>query len=319
MAEIPKDKLRDIYRKMVVTRAFDMKLTEIVAGGIPLTHHSALGQEATPITACALLRPDDYMMPYHRGWAWAIGKGMEPKRILAELMGKKTGSMGGHGGAHLADLEHRVMGRSGMQAAHIPIAAGLGLSIRMRKEDQVVVCMFGDGPPNIGEWHEGMNLAAIWHAPVIFLCESNGYAETTRRDHTMLIERISERAAAYGIPGVTIDGNDIFAIYETVRTAVDRARRGEGPTLIEAITYRWLGHHARDTEHYGGYRSKEEVDGWKEKCPIKRAREKLIGMGVLTPAEIEAMEREAKAIAEEAERYAKESPYPTREELLMGV
>ncbi len=206
-----------------------------------------------------------------------------------------------------------------MQAAHIPMAAGIGLSIRMRKADQVVLCLFGDGPPNIGEWHEGVNLAAIWHAPVIFVCESNGYAESTRREQTMLNERISERAAAYRIPGVTIDGNDIFSIYEAVQTAVDRARRGEGPSLIEAITYRWMGHTARETEYYGGYRSKEEVDSWKEKCPVKRAREKLMEMGVLTPAEVEAIEREAKSIADEAERFAKESPYPTREELLTGL
>jgi TPP-dependent pyruvate/acetoin dehydrogenase alpha subunit len=212
----------------------DMKLNEIMAGGTPDPPQRSW--QAAPVTACALLRPDDYMMPYHRGGHGRSGR-MEPKRILAELMGKKTGPMGARGAPGRFDIGSWAEVDAG---GSIPIAAGLGLSIRMRQKDQVVVCMFGEGPPNIGEWHEGVNLAAIWRAPVIFLCESNGYAETTRRDHTMLIERISERAAAYGIPGVTIDGNDVFAIYETVRTAVDRARRGEGPTLVEAITHRWL-------------------------------------------------------------------------------
>jgi len=259
--EIPIAKIQMIYRKMVLTRTFDMKLNELAAAGEPLVHHSGLGQEATPVAACAVLRPDDYVMPYHRGWAWAIGKGMEPKFILSELMGKKTGYMGGRGGAQMADWNLRILGRSGIQGAHIPITAGVGLSIKMQKGDQVVLCFFGDGPPNIGEWHEGMNLSAIWRAPAVFICESNDYAEGTPRMQTMLNERIAERAAAYRMPGVTIDGNDIHAVYEAVGEAVDRARRGGGPTLIEAVTYRWLGHFPRDVEHYGGYRSREEVDG----------------------------------------------------------
>jgi pyruvate dehydrogenase E1 component alpha subunit len=164
-----------------------------------------------------------------------------------------------------------------------------------------------------------MNLAAIWRAPAVFVCESNGYAEGTPREETMLNTRIAERAAAYRMPGVTVDGNDIFAVYGAVREAVERARRGEGPTLIEAVTYRWLGHFPRDVEHYGGYRPKEEVDAWKAKCPIKRAGQRMIEMGVLTPAEIEEVEREVQLIVEEAVAFAKESPYPTREELLAGV
>ncbi len=319
MPEIPGDKLRLIYHRMVLTRAFDMKINDMLNRGLPVVQHSCLGQEATPVAACAVLQPDDYLMPYHRGWAWAIGKGMDPKRMLAELMGKKTGYTGGRGGVHLADWELRVLGRSGIQGAHIPMAAGVGLSVRMRGTDQVVLCLFGDGPPNIGEWHEGMNLAALWRAPVVFVCENNGYAESTRREQTMLNEHISERAAAYRMPGVTIDGNDIFAVYETVQAAVARARRGEGPTLIEALTYRWLGHYGGDVYYYGGYRPKEEVDAWKAKCPIKRAREKLIEMGLLTLAEAEVIEREAQATVDEAERFAEESPYPTREELLSRV
>jgi TPP-dependent pyruvate/acetoin dehydrogenase alpha subunit len=319
MVDIPIPQLRLIYSKMVLTRAFDTKLNDLAAAGEPLVHHSGLGQEATPVTACAALRSDDYVMPYHRGWAWAIGKGMEPKFILSELMGKKTGYMGGRGGAQMADWNLRIMGRSGMQGAHIPITAGVGLSIKMRKGDQVVLCFFGDGPPNIGEWHEGMNLAAIWRAPAVFICESNGYAEGTPRMETMLNERIAERAVAYRMPGVTIDGNDIFAVQGAVQEAVDRARKGEGPTLIEALTYRWLGHFPRDVEHYGGYRPKEEVDVWRAKCPIRRAGQRLMEMGILTPAEIERIEREAQAVIDEAVGFAKESPYPTREELLSGV
>jgi TPP-dependent pyruvate/acetoin dehydrogenase alpha subunit len=317
--EIPIAKLQMIYRKMVLTRTFDTRLNELAAAGEPLVHHSGLGQEATPVAACAVLRQDDYVMPYHRGWAWAIGKGMEPKFILSELMGKKTGYMGGRGGAQMADWNLRILGRSGIQGAHIPITAGVGLSIKMQKGDQAVLCFFGDGPPNIGEWHEGMNLSAIWRAPAVFICESNDYAEGTPRMQTMLNEHIAERAAAYRMPGVTIDGNDIYAVYEAVAEAVARARGGGGPTLIEAVTYRWLGHFPRDVEHYGGYRSKEEVDGWKAKCPIKRAGQKLMETGIIAQAEIEGIEREALAIVDEAVAFAKESPYPTREELLSGV
>lgn len=317
--EMPIPQLQLIYRRMVLTRAFDMRLNEWAAAGEPLVHHSGLGQEATPVAACALLRPDDYVMPYHRGWAWAIGKGMEPRFILAELIGKKTGYMGGRGGAQMADWDLRVLGRSGIQGAHIPITAGVGLSIKMRGGDQVVLCFFGDGPPNIGEWHEGMNLAAIWRAPAVFICESNEYAEGTPRMQTMLNERIAERAAAYRMPGVTIDGNDIQAVYEAVGTAVDRARRGEGPTLIEALTYRWLGHFPRDVAHYGGYRPKAEVDGWKAKCPIQRAAQRLTAAGILTPTDLLDIERDAQAVVDAAVAFAKESPYPTREELLSGV
>ena len=318
MVEIPSDKLRLIYTRMVLTRSFDQKINNMIKRGLPIVHHSGLGQEATPVTACAALRSDDYLMPYHRGWAWAIGKGMDPRLILAELMGKRTGYTKGQGGAHLADWDLRVLGRSGIQGAHIPIAAGIGLSIRMRKEDQVVLCLFGDGPPNIGEWHEGVNLAAIWRAPVLFVCESNGYAESTHREQTMLNERIAERATAYRIPGITIDGNDIISIYDAVQKAINRARQGEGPTLIEAITYRWLGHFPSDNEYYGGYRSQEEVDGWKAKCPIKRAQAKLKEMGILTIDEIETIDQEVQIIVDEAERFAEDSPYPTREEFLTG-
>jgi acetoin:2,6-dichlorophenolindophenol oxidoreductase subunit alpha len=211
--EIPGEKLRMIYEKMVLTRTFDLKINDMIKRGIPISNNSGIGQEAPPVVACSVLRPDDYVMPYHRGWGWVIGKGMEPKYILAELIGKKTGYMGGRGGARLADWGLKVWGRVGLQAAHIPLASGVGLSIKMRKGDQVVLCPFGDGPPNNGVWHEGMNLSAIWQAPVVFVCENNGYAEGTLREETMLNEYVSERAAAYRMPGVTIDGNDIFAIY----------------------------------------------------------------------------------------------------------
>ena len=319
MPDIAPEVLREIYRKMVLTRAFDEKLNELVKEGQPILQHSGIGQEATPIAACAALRPDDYLLPYHRGWAWAIGKGMEPRRVLAELIGKKTGYMGGRGGVHLADWKLRVMGRSGIQAAHIPMAAGIGLSIKMRKGDQLVLALFGDGPPNIGEWHEGVNLAAIWRAPVVFVCENNGYAESTRREQTMLNKHIAERAAAYCIPGVTIDGNDIFAIYEAVSAAAASARRGQGPALIEAITYRWLGHFFPNTEHYGGYRPKAEVDAWKAKDPIVRARERLRELGILDDAAARRMDAEVRKQVEEAVQFALESPYPTRQELLAGV
>jgi TPP-dependent pyruvate/acetoin dehydrogenase alpha subunit len=315
MEGVGKDRAVQIYRNMVRLRFLDDKINEMIAGGIGITQHSTRGQEATPVAACAALEPRDYVMPYHRGWGWAIGKGMDPKILLAELIGKKTGCCSGKGGVHIADWNLRILGRPGVQGAHVPIAAGVGLSIKFRKTGEVVLCFFGDGASNEGNVHEGMNLASVWKAPVIFICENNLYALFTPNIETTSVRDIANRANGYGMPGVIVDGNDALGVYETVRGAVQRARSGQGPTFIESKTYRMHGHTAMDRFHLGGYRPKEEVEEWERKDPLRRLRARLLEMKAASEADLREIETGAKEEIEAAERFAKDSPYPTREEL----
>ncbi len=311
--------LISIYRNMVRTRALDDKIDDMIARGFRIVQHPTTGQEATPIAACAHLREDDYVMPYHRGWAWAIGKGMEPKAILAELIGKETGCCRGKGGPHLADFNLGILGRSGIQAAHIPIAAGVALSAKMRKSGQVIVCFFGNGASNEGNFHEGLNLAAVWKAPVVYVCENNLYALFSPLLETTAVENIADRAASYGIPGVIVDGNDAEEVYDAAGEAMERARNGEGPTLIESNTYRLRGHTAMDRFHYGGYRDKSEVDSWAQKDPILLLQKKLLERGVASEVLREEIENEAKQEMDEAEKFATESKFPSPESILSDV
>jgi TPP-dependent pyruvate/acetoin dehydrogenase alpha subunit len=315
MEGVGKERAVQIYRNMVRLRFLDDKINEMIASGIGITQHSTRGQEATTVAACAALEPRDYVMPYHRGWGWAIGKGMDPKILLAELIGKKTGCCSGKGGVHIADWNLRILGRPGVQAAHVPIAAGVGLSIKFRKTGEVVLCFFGDGASNEGNVHEGMNLASVWKAPVIFICENNLYALFTPNVETTSVRDIVNRANGYGMPGVIVDGNDALGVYETVRGAIQRARSGQGPTFIESKTYRMQGHTAMDRFHLGGYRPKEEVEEWERKDPLRRLRARLLEMKAASEADLREIETGAKEEIEAAERFAKDSPYPTREEL----
>ncbi len=315
MGAVGKEVGLKIYRNMVRLRFLDDKINEMIAGGIGITQHSTRGQEATTVAACAALEPKDYVMPYHRGWGWAIGKGMDPKILLAELTGKNTGCCSGKGGVHLAGWELRIMGRPGVQAAHVPIAAGVGLSIKFRKTRDVVLCFFGDGASNEGNVHEGMNLASVWKAPVIFICENNLYALFTPNVETTSVRDIADRARGYGMPGVIVDGNDALAVYEAVQGAIQRARSGQGPTFIESKTYRMHGHTAMDRFHLGGYRPKEEVEEWERKDPVIRLRARLLETKAASEKDLQEIETRAKGEIEAAEKFAKESPYPTKEEL----
>jgi TPP-dependent pyruvate/acetoin dehydrogenase alpha subunit len=319
MSKVEKETASKIYRNMVRVRLFDDKVDELVASGVHITQHSTRGQEATTVAACAALKPTDYVMPYHRGWGWAIGKGMDPKILMAEVMGKRTGCCAGKGGVHIADCSLRIMGRPGVQAAHIPIGAGVGLSIKFRKTNEVVLVFFGDGASNEGNVHEGMNLAAVWKAPVVFICENNLYALFTPNVETTSVKNIADRAQGYGIPGVVADGNDSLAVYEAVEQAVHRARSGLGPTFIESKTYRLSGHTSMDRFHLGGYRPKEEVEEWEKKDPILRLRQRMIELRMATEADLNRVDEEARQEIEEAEKFSKESPYPTREEIFQDV
>jgi len=315
---IEKEKLLDMYTKMRTIRAFEGKVAELFAAGkIPGFVHLYVGEEAIAVGVCAHLRDDDYITSTHRGHGHLIAKGGDLKLMMAELFGKKTGYCKGKGGSmHIADVELGILGANGIVGGGIPIATGAGLSIKYRGTDQVVACFFGDGAANQGTFHEGLNMASIWKLPVIFVCENNHYGISFHQSKSMNVADIADRAAAYDIPGVVVDGNDVIAVYEAAEEAVKRARAGEGPTLIECKTYRHRGHFEGDPMVY---RPKEEFEAWLEKDPLPRFEAKLLEMGVLTKEKIEQIEKDIEAKLEEAIKFAEESPFPAPEELTEDV
>jgi pyruvate dehydrogenase E1 component alpha subunit len=315
---ITKDRFVYMFRKMLEIRFFEEKVFDLYAQNlVPGTIHLYAGEEAVAVGVCSNLRKNDYITSTHRGHGHCIAKGADLKRTMAEILGKKTGYCKGKGGSmHIADFSIGMLGATAVVGAGIPIAVGAGLSIKLRKTDQVVACFFGEGASNQGTFHEGINMAAVWRLPVIFVCENNLYAMGTHQSRVMNIENIADRAIAYGIPGVVVDGNNVLAVYEATVKAVERARNGEGPTLIECKTYRHKGHSRVDPARY---RPKEEVEEWLAKDPIKRFKEKLLKDGILTEAEVRQIEREVAAKIEDAVRFAMESPYPDPEEALEDV
>jgi len=315
---IGKEKLIDMYRVMVRIRTFEERVVkEFAAGHIPGFVHVYSGEEAVATGACANLRTDDYITSTHRGHGHLIAKGGRTDRMMAELYGKKTGYNKGKGGSmHIAEVDIGILGASAIVAAGIPIAGGAALSAKMRGTDQVAVCFFGDGASNTTRFHEGINLASIWKLPIVYVIENNAYAETTPISYAMNIPNIASRAAAYGIPGITIDGNDVLAVYEAVGEAVARARRGEGPSLVECKTCRWHGHYEGDTHTY---RTKDEIEECKKRDPIPRFRKRLIEMGVLTEKQADKIDQEVGKEIDEAVKFAEESPLPAPEETLEDV
>jgi len=315
---LTREKLVEMYRKMFEIRSFEDRVFELYSQNlVPGTIHLYGGEEAVAVGVCSNLRKDDYITSTHRGHGHCIAKGAEPKRIMAEILGKQTGYCKGKGGSmHIADFSVGMLGATAVVGAGIPIAMGAGLSIKLRGTDQVVACFFGDGASNQGTFHEAINMAAIWKLPVIFVCENNLYAMGTRQSIVMPIQNIADRAVAYGISGVTVDGNDVLVVYEATRKAVERARKGEGPTLIECKTYRHKGHSRIDPAKY---RPKDEVEEWLRKDPISRFKEMLLHTNVITEAEIQQIEKEILTEIEEAVRFAIESPYPDPEEALEHV
>ncbi len=312
------EKSIDLYRKMLEIRCFEEKVFELYAQNlVPGTIHLYTGEEAVAVGVCGNLRKDDYITSTHRGHGHCIAKGAQPKRVMAEILGKKTGYCKGKGGSmHIADFKVGMLGATAVVGAGLPIAMGAGLSIKLRRTNNIVACFFGDGASNQGTFHEAINMAAIWKLPVIFVCENNVYAMGTRQSTVMLVKNVADRAVAYGIPGVAVDGNDVLAVYEAARKAVEMARKGEGPTLIECKTYRHKGHSRIDPAKY---RPKEEVEEWLRKDPIKRFKERLLQTNVVIEAEIQQIEREVSAEIEEAARFAMESSYPAAEEALQDV
>lgn len=312
------EKLIDMLIKMYKIRFFEEKVDYLFALGLVHgTMHLSIGQEAVAVGAISTLKPDDYILSTHRGHGHCIAKGADINLMMAEFLGKETGYCRGRGGSmHIADVEKGNLGATGVVGGGIPIASGVGLSIKMRKTGQVVICFFGDGAANQGAFHESLNLAAIWKLPVIFLCENNMYGMSMSVEKAFAIENIAKRAGSYGFPGEVVDGNDVLAVYKVVLKAIERARKGKGPSLIECKTYRWKGHSKSDQNLY---RSKEEIKFWKMKCPIKRFKEKLIAEKIITNEEIKIIEENAKNIIEKAVDFAKNSPEPSVEEIFDGV
>jgi pyruvate dehydrogenase E1 component alpha subunit len=303
---------------MYTIRIFEEKAEQLYAlGKIHGTMHLSIGMEGSAVGAIATLRPDDLILSTHRGHGHCIAKGADLKRMTAEFMGKATGYCRGRGGSmHIADPEGGNLGANGVVGGGIPIAVGVGLSLKMQKRDQVILCFFGDGAANLGPFHEGLNMAAIWKLPVVYVCENNQYAMSCSTRRAFAIQRISDRAAAYGMPGVTVDGNDVMAVYEAVSAAVKRARAGEGPSMVENFTYRWRGHSKSDANVY---RTREEIESWKKKCPIKRFRALLIEEGALTEERAKQIEKQSYDAIEAAVTFAEASPEPTLESIEEGV
>ncbi|MFL6601921.1 MAG: thiamine pyrophosphate-dependent dehydrogenase E1 component subunit alpha [Steroidobacteraceae bacterium] len=303
---------REAYRRMLRIRTFEVEGTRLyTAGQIPGAYHASIGQEATIVGACMALRDDDAMTGTHRSHGHPIGKGADLKGLMAELMGKKTGICKGRGGSmHLADNGVGIIGESAIVGGGIPLATGVGLSAKVRGTDQVCLCFFGDGAVNQGTFHECLNMASLWKLPVIYLCENNGYAITTSLASSHAQPNIAKRADAYAMPGITVDGQDVTAVYEVTRDAVLRARRREGPTLIEARTYRFDEHQVGLSVPGPPYRPAEEVEEHRaHRDPITLFTHVLLSAG-FSKEELKAIEGEASAAVGEAVRFGDESPLP---------
>ncbi|MGB2814400.1 MAG: thiamine pyrophosphate-dependent dehydrogenase E1 component subunit alpha [Dehalococcoidales bacterium] len=318
MPEMDAAKLKEIYTNMVKIRFFEERAITEYRKGLPGFVHSSIGQEAVPAGICAFLREDDYTITTHRGHGDIIAKGAQLDRMMAELFAKKTGYCKGKGGSmHIADVSRNILGATGIVGDGLPIAAGVGAALKMQGRDSIMVAFFGDGSTNSGAFHEGIGLAAAWSLPVLFVCSNNQYQQSTpTRDYTRLTD-LADRAKGYGIPGISVDGNDAIAVAEVAREAIDKCRKGEGPIFIVANTYRTVGHHMGDPGT--SYRPKEEVEEWKKKDPIKRLRQQMVQSKMATDAELDEIENSVLRELDEAVKFAQESPEPTPEEALEDI
>jgi pyruvate dehydrogenase E1 component alpha subunit len=318
MEELTEERLLSIFDVLLKSRMVEEKLVELYSRKeIPGLVHSAIGQEAIPVGATFHLQRGDVFTTVRGHIESNIVRGMDLNRMFAEFYGKGTGYCKGKGGeVHLCSPDHCNIGGRGLIGATIPMAAGAAMAFKMKKQPYVAMCFFGDGASNQGTFHEGINLSSVFKLPVVYVCANNKYAMTTSQTDHMNISDIADRAASYGIPGVIVDGNDVVAVYEIVGEAVDRARRGEGPTLIEAKTMRMRGHHEGDPETY---RRKEELEEWRIKDPLDRFSKMLLDNKILTPGKIErSRDRFSKEI-EEAVEFARKEPYPEDGELTSDV
>jgi pyruvate dehydrogenase E1 component alpha subunit len=307
-----------LLRTMMYIRRFEEKAAEMYARGkIKGFLHLYIGQEGVATGAMSALRHDDYIVASYRDHGHALARGSDPGRVMAELFGRETGVTGGRGGSmHLFDVERSFMGGYAIVAGHMPIACGLGLGEQYKETDRIVANFFGDGAVNEGEFHEALNLAAVWKLPVLFICENNLYGMGTAVRRVSALVEVYKRAEAYGIESEQVDGMDVLAMREAVERLAAHVRGGGGPAFLEAMCYRFRGHSMADTEQY---RNKEEIERWRPLDPIAQLREKLLANRTITQDDVRAMQADADAMAEEAARFADESPNPPIESLTRGV
>lgn len=318
-ANLTDSELIDIYHRMWTIRFFDEKVDQLFAQGkIHGTTHLAVGQEATAAGSGAVLRTTDWITATHRGHGQTIAKGTDVNAMMAELFGRTTGTNKGKGGSmHIADLDTGNLGANGIVGGGFPIAVGAALTSKMKNNDTVALAYAGDGSTNEGSFHESLNMASIWDLPVIFFIENNQYGMSGSVEKMTRVDKLSDRAVAYGIKGITIDGNDLIEVINTTQDAVERARAGEGPTLIEAMTYRWKGHSKSDAKKY---RTKEEEEEWrKERDPILNTKKRFIEAGIFTEEDAESIRLQAKQEIEDSVKFAEESPVAGSETLFENV
>jgi len=317
--DLNRETLLRLYTTMSTIRNFEERgIPETGQRAMSASVHSSAGQEAVPTGICAHLTDDDYIGSTHRGHGHCIAKGVDPKTMMAELFGRSTGNNKGKGGSmHIADMSKGMLGTNGVVAASVPLAVGAGLTSKLKNLGRVAVAFFGDGGANQGVLHESMNLASVWKLPVIFCCENNGYAESTPVEYALSTANVSDRAAGYDMPGINVDGMDVFAVYDAAGQAVARARAGEGPSLLECRTYRFYGHTVFDNPL--SYRTKEEEDHWRARDPLKLFREAVLPLGDITLEELDQIDAEAAQLMEDAIKFADESPLPNQEEIYDDV
>ena len=318
MTEMSKEKLLWFYERMRLIRTFEDRVADLFGQAkLPGFVHLYAGEEAIAVGVMAHLTDRDRITSTHRGHGHCIAKGVDIKRMMAELYGKTTGLCKGKGSSmHIADIDKGMLGANGIVGAGGPLACGSGLTTKVLGSDEVTVCFFGDGAAEQGTIHESMNLAAIWKLPVVFICENNMFAVSTPSSYHCAAGEICARAAAYDIPGLAIDGTDVFAVYEAAGEAIARARRGEGPSLIEARAFRYYGHFVGDPQTY---KTKEEMDGYKAKDPITIFKKRVLENDLVSEPELTKIDDQVKKAIEEAVRFAEESPLPAPEDCLADV
>lgn len=310
--DLTKEQQEKIYYQMYVSRTFEECVRGMFQEGIIHgTTHLAVGEEATAAGGVNALRPDDYIMSSHRGHAHNIAKGADIRQMMSELLGKKTGCCKGLGGSmHIVDMSAGNFGANGIMGASIPMATGVALAVKKEKSGKVILCYFGDGTSNSGLFHEALNMAELWKLPIVYFCENNLYGMSTHVSKSVSVPHIAQRAQAYGMPGVIVDGMDVLAVMEAVGAAARRARSGEGPTLIEAKTYRYLGHSKSDGREY---RSREEEEAWRKKDPIKLFEKYMLGHGI-GEERLARLRQQAERECREAVEYAQAAEQLTLEE-----
>lgn len=315
---LDKSRLLNMYEQMMTIRQFEERAgKEFAAGRIPGFVHLYAGEEAVAVGVCTHLTDDDFITSHHRGHGHCIAKGVDINAMVAELLGREAGACRGKGGSmHIADVDKGMLGANGIVGGGFPLATGAGMTAKFNARGQVAVCFFGDGAGNQGTFHESLNLASIWKLPVVYVAENNGYAESTPVTYHMSCRDIAQRAVSYDMPGVTVDGLDVFAVYEAAGEAIARARRGEGPSLIECKTYRYFGHFEGDTITY---RTKEEVASYRSRDPIIALRRSMQDRGIVTAEELDTIDNRVAERIEAAWQFAQKTPLPAPEEALTDV